>query len=633
MPPRSKGRGFSMTKRSPCIGLRRALACLAMALWCPLLASANPTPGDGRPLASKEEMIRDRFQRFQDRVFRLREQLAQAEPDNAARLGRALTRSGELALSEKLDEIIRQLKDGAQLDQAADAQAAWIEEADRLLGILLEQDANNDERKKEMERLQQYQEKLSQILSQQKGLRSDSAQSTEAQRMGKQLDQAIARAEALLRKQQQLSQQAPSTPTAEEQKALSRETEQLAEDLKNLAESPSSESTQPSAVDQAKQQTQAASQATQSASSSMSQAGQQMSQAGSPSPQDAQKQAEKSLQEAKKQLEEAKKALAESQQPNAQQSGEQRQVAQQTKGMGDQMKQDASSSQSGQKGQQGGQQGKSGKSGKKTPGAENLDQAESDMNGAAESLDEQKPQDATPKQDDAITQLEQAQQELEQAIEQLRKEQREETLRDLEARFREMLTKQRPINDATLSLDRAGKESFGRAEELQLAELSTNQRALSEQAATCLHILDEEGSTIAFPQVVEQLSEDMASSADRLAGSDVGTVTQAIQQEIVDTLEQLLDAVKKMQQENEQQQSQQGQQANKDPPLLPASAELKLLRSSQVRINSRTTAITDGAAKGTESRDAAAKGLKKLAARQAECAEIAKQMREKELSQ
>jgi len=48
------------------------------------------------PLARKETMIRDRFQRFEDRVFRLQEQLAELEPENATRLARALERAGDV---------------------------------------------------------------------------------------------------------------------------------------------------------------------------------------------------------------------------------------------------------------------------------------------------------------------------------------------------------------------------------------------------------------------------------------------------------------------------------------------------------------------------------------------------------
>ncbi len=590
------------------------------------------TPAEIQPLASKEEMIRDRFQRFHDRMFRLREQLSQTEPENAARLGRALTEAGELALADQLDQIIRMLRESAALDQAVDAQAKWIEEADKLLSILLEQDSNNEQRKQELERLQAYREKLAQILAQEKSLRAETGQTSAAARLSQQLDQALRRLDALAARQQKLSQATAGAPAqsaqqSADQQALSGDTAQLAEDISRLSDPSPSESKDSAAVEAAKAQMQAAAQSTQGGAQSMSQAGAQLGQSNPSEAQPQQQAAEKALKDAKEQLQAAKQALGEQERSAGQMGGEQRGVAQQTKGLSDQMKQDAASQGSQGSGKQ--SDGKSGQSGKKsTPGQQALDNAEQEMHGAAESLDAEKPQEATPKQDRAIAELEQAQEELEQALEQLRKEQREETLRDLEARFRAMLSKQRPINESTLSLDQLGRERFGRAEELQLADLSAEQQTLAEQAATCLHILDEEGTTIAFPRVVEQLAEDMKSSADRLASLDVGTVTQTIQQEIVDTLEQLLEAVKKMQQENEQQPGN-ASSSNKEPPLLPASAELKLLRASQMRVNTRTSVITESASKGAESPQSAAKALRKLAARQAECSEIAKQMRDR----
>jgi len=137
-----------------------AQSILFVVVWAnvPISFSSEPVESGGthevHPLASKEEMIRDRFQRFQDRVFRLREQLSEAEPQNAERLSRALTRAGELGLSDRLDEIIAQLRDSSALDGAVDAQGKWLEDADRLLSLLLERDSNNEERKRELERLQ-----------------------------------------------------------------------------------------------------------------------------------------------------------------------------------------------------------------------------------------------------------------------------------------------------------------------------------------------------------------------------------------------------------------------------------------------------------------------------------------------
>lgn len=618
--------------------MRRKINFILLGLLCTVFPfsgeagdGVNPGANEVHPLASKEEMVRDRFQRFQDRVFRLREQLSEREPENAARLSRALTRAGELGLSDRLEEIVRQLRESSALDQALDAQGKWLEDADRLLSLLLEQDSNNEERKRELDRLQAYKEKLAQLLEQERSLRAGSAQLGAAERMTAQLDQAIRRLDALLARQGQVSKATQGgTPsgdpkTAEQQRDLSRDTEQLAEDIARLGEPPAEGSKDSPPMESAKSQAQAASQSTQAGSQAMSQASEKLN-AGDPSSAgQQQKQAEASLRDAKAQLEAAKEALK--QQPSSpQMGGEQKAVAQQTQGLGDQMRQDASSSSSG------GKQGKSGgKSGsQKSPGLKNVDQAQKEMEGASESLDSSQPQEATPKQDRAVAELEEAKKELEEALEQLRKEEREETLRDLEARFRDMLLKQRPINEGTAALDQLGRENFKRAEQLQLADLATNERALSEQAATCLHILDEEGTTVAFPRVVSQLSQDMGTVADRLAGAEVGTLTQTIEQEIVDTLEQLLDAVKKMQQENEQQQSKQSSSSDKEPPLLPPSAELKLLKASQQRINTRTAVITEGAATGKESPEAAARGLKGLAARQVQCSEIAKQMRDRQ---
>ncbi|MBI1825051.1 MAG: hypothetical protein HY287_11485 [Planctomycetes bacterium] len=660
--------------------LRFSVCALALIVTNPLRADDEHSSGGNsdstlHPLSSKEEMIRDRFQRFQDRVFRLREQIAEKEPQNAARLGRALSQAGELELTAKLDALIKALRDPAQLPQTADAQTKWMEDADRLLNILLEQDSQNKERRDELDKLKQYQQKLNEILSQEQGLRNQSGETVEAKRMAAQLDQAIKRVEALIKRQNQLSQANQSqnakseqgekrakgeqgekggngekgargesgeqgakgegnqgSELGEQQKDLAKDTERLAEDLKQLGEKPeaptdAASQPQSSQLDAAKAMTQSASQSAQSGSQSMSQAGDQLSEKKQSDAAQSQKNAEASLEETKKQLEEAKNALQ--QKPSEAASGsEQRSVAQSTKSLSNQMQQDAQSSQ----GQQGKQGGKPGQSGQKSQSAkQQLDQAEKSMDDAAESLDKDSPEKAIPPQDDALDKLQEAKRELEEQIQKLRKEEKDETLRDLEARFRDMLSKQKPINDATASLNDAGRANFKRADELQLADMSMAQRGIAGQARTCLHILDEEGTTVAFPRVVNQLAEDMDSVAERLKGFDTGAITQTIEQEIVDTLTQLLDAVKKMQQENSEQAKSGGSQGggDKNQPLLPPSAELKLLKASQVRINTRTTTIAGSLESGSEQKPNAEKGLKVLATRQQECMDIARQMKDK----
>ena len=121
----------------------------------------------------------------------------------------------------------------------------------------------------------------------------------------------------------------------------------------------------------------------------------------------------------------------------------------------------------------------------------------------------------------------------------------------------------------------------------------------------------------------------MATVAGMLATYHVGALTQAIEQEIVEALEQLLEAVQRMQQENEQQEMSPGEADSSQSPLLPRSAELKLLRSSQLRVNKRTTAIETVRRAKAEAPELLADAANAVAARQKECATIAEEMRER----
>jgi len=606
-------------------------------------AQTKKAQGEVRPLASKEEMIRDRFQRFEDRVYRLRDSLQTGEPDNALRLERVLQRAGEMGIAERLEDLVKLLSDPSALTQAGDAQAKWLSDIDRILAILMERDSENEERQAEIERLEKYQEKVGKILEQQKALRDQSAQDAMRKRMSEQLGDAIKRVEALLQRQEGVSEDTnqagkagssgekkpsdaddatPAERLAKQQEALSRDTQQLAEDLKQLGTPETPQDASDPAQTEAQSAGQAAAESAKSASGAMSEASKSLEQGQPSSANQPQEKAEESLREAKEKLEEAKQKLDQQTKPEAN-AEPQQQLAEETESLADEMQQDAASKAEGQS-PPGDPSG--GQPSPPSPGQQGVEQAESEMQDASKSLGKSEAKKAKESQDRAIEQLEEAKKELEDALSQLRKEEKEETLRDLESRFREMLSAQRAINEATLRLHQTGRENFTRPDKLKLADLSAQQRELSQDAATCLHILDEDGTTIAFPRIIEQLSEDMDTVADRLADLRVDTLTQTIEREIVDTLEQLLSAVQQMQQENEQQEGGGGSKPGEgDEPLLPPSAEFKLLRASQLRVNQRTDVIENERAEEPEPVEA----LKKVAKRQTDCAAIAQEMRDR----
>ena len=580
------------------------------------------------PLAAKEEMIRARLGRLQDRIFHLRQKLLQTEPENAARLARALERAGELGLADQLDVIVEMLKNSTEIAGAIDQQNEWVEKADRLLDILLERDSSDRHRDDKIDRLHAQRKQLSKLLEQQRALRDASARTSVLQRLQEQYDQFLRRIDALSQRQAETrdATEAPSKLGADEKKALaerqieaSRMAAELSDDLQQASESRPDAHADSREAEDARQAAGEAAKSTQQAAKAMRESAKGVEESDPNAVQEANEKAQEALDQAREEIERALKELRRQSSSGAQ-AGQQGEVAERTRGLAEEMRK------GGDEGGQNSQQ--SPQSQKKGPDPQNLDRAGGDMDDAKESLEQDEPEQATAKQEDAIEKLEQTQQELEEALNQLRKEDRAEMLRDLEARFRFMLAKQRSINGDTDSLSELGSENFARADRLQVAEVAERQRSLADRASSCVHILDEEGTTIVFPRVVGQLSTDMGVVATRLGDSLVDVLTLAMQQELIETLEQLLESVKQMQQENEQSDDNQSSDESNSP-LLPASAELKLLRSSQRRVNTRTEAIESIRQANSVSRDVLLRDLKDAAQRQTECEEIAKELRER----
>ncbi len=659
-----------MKLRRQCVWFVLLIGTIAPVNLVPAQTDQETPPADEmvNPLVAKEEMIRDRVLRFEDRMFRLREKLLETEPESAARLAAALEHAGELAVKDQIEAILSLLSDGSRLQKAGERQDALINDLESILATLTQQDENQEAREEEIERLEELKAELDRIIKQERRHRASAGQAGDRGGRAARLGDAIERLDEIIRRQQasrdsgaklDKTDQAAAKETAQQQADIAADTKTLAEDVKQLAEESSpggvaqppsagskgssqqgGESSQEGASQEGKSQegdqSSGASQQMQSAASDMESAQQKMNQArqeletgDASSATEDQEQALEDLRRARHRLEQAKRALEE--ESNLERlADEQRETAEQTGALAKKMQGgQPGGQQGGQQGeQQDGQQGES--SGEQTPGQQQVEQARGHMDDAAKDLDQSASREATQDQDRALAELEDAAAELEEALRQLRQEEQEEILRDLESRFREMLKAQRAINTATVALHAVGKDTFKRADELRAAELSATQGGLADDAATCLHILEEEGTTVVFPSVIEQLSEDMETVADRLARLNVGILTQAIEEGIVTTLEDILEAIERKRKEMEQQ-SQMGQPSSgDDQPLLPTSAELKLLRASQVRVNKRTEAIEKARATQAETHEELKGATQKVAHRQEDVAGMARELRDVE---
>jgi hypothetical protein len=136
-------------------------------------------------------------------------------------------------------------------------------------------------------------------------------------------------------------------------------------------------------------------------------------------------------------------------------------------------------------------------------------------------------------------------------------------------------------------VDRIPQDKRGRSDEIEAGRLSRKESQIVIESENTLQILREEGSAVAFPEAVQQMVEDMEQVVVRLSQTDVGEITQGIEEDIIAALEEMIEALQKAQQENEKKkQSGEGQPA--DPALIDKLAELKMIRSLQLRVNTRT---------------------------------------------
>ena len=263
-----------------------------------------------------------------------------------------------------------------------------------------------------------------------------------------------------------------------------------------------------------------------------------------------------------------------------------------------------------------------------TPGRERIQEAVPKQEQAADDLQEKKRDQAGPKQDDAIKKLNDAIKELEKRLKQLREEEAMRQLAGLEARCNRMLQLQTAVYEATKLIDSAVQKAGGTkaTADIQKAQSQADrEREIVVEADKTLDLLKAEGSAVAFAGVLQEVRVDMAGVQQRLTGADVGAVTQEVESNIIALLKEMAAALKKQQQDMQQQQQQQQQSQSGPQPnqaLVNKIAELKLIRSLQSQVNSRTK-LHGAKSPGEQTADLqTATELRALAARQIKIQEM-----------
>jgi hypothetical protein len=504
-------------------------------------AADAPAPAAAPPLASREQDVARQFRDLERTFLRLADLMAATDPRRAALLRDVFARAREEEVGDRLDVIVSLLEQG-QLLKAGSSQATAIEKLQELLGLL---EAGDTERQRASakEEVKKFLSRVAKAIAKQRDIEGSTEAGGDAERL------------------------------AGRQEKLAEETEELARDIEGFAK---------------RMDASAGGDAGKAEAGERAEAGEKAE--GSP------KGGEQGAKDGEQQSEGGEQDS---------QSGER----------GSQ-----SGKQGGQSGEQGEQSGQPGEESEAEGGEkpiegddeasraartkQRLEAAKRRMQKAKEQLDEARRRDARGEQEKAVEELETARAELEEILRQLREEEVEKLLVQLEARLRAMLRAEKAVLAgidklaAEKAADQAGAD---RERQLEAARLGREQAAIGVDAGKALVLVRDDGSAVAIPEALEQVRDDATQAAARLGRGDTGETTRGLVQDLVANLEEMLGALEKAQ--KEQQARQQGGAGGRpaqpgEQPLVDKISELKMIRSLQMRVNTRTKRfaqlLTDG---------------------------------------
>jgi hypothetical protein len=263
-----------------------------------------------------------------------------------------------------------------------------------------------------------------------------------------------------------------------------------------------------------------------------------------------------------------------------------------------------------------------------SPVRKRLEAAREHMDQAKQRLEKAKKDGALNEQKEALRELDSAKAELEEILRQLREEEMKRLLAMLEARFLKVLQIQREINDATGRLDKIPVVERSHTFEIDTGRLSNREADIVMEVAKALSLLRQEGSSVAMPEAVQQVHEDMQQLVHRLAEGKTEVLTQAIEKDVVTELQEIINALKKAQNSGKPKPPK-GPTPNgqpQDPPLIEFLAELKMIRSLQNRVNSRTERYSKLVEGEQASKDDVLEALRHLSEQEARVYKVTKDL-------
>jgi hypothetical protein len=558
--------GFNLWR----FGVVLSIAMFGQMSWGDIACAAEGADGEATPaavenvpvpLAETQEALALRYQRFEATLQQLQDTLRKTDPSRAELLIRAIGKSKEGRIPDQMQQLVKLLKN----DQLGDAIERQTDLAKQLQGLLelLQSEDRKDELARERDRIAGILKDLNKTIAKEMDLRAATERREDADRLAAEQEKIAKQTGSLAERIE-----APALDEGKEGNKGKQEPSEKSAPEKPASEKGPSENENADKADPDQMETPPG----------------ESPEAGPPSETPA-----------------GKPKPAGKPQSGTPPAG---------KPMGESPESESGESQSGEE--------QSANPKESQPGQKEVEAAKERLERAIEELKKKKHAEASNEQDAAIAELLKAKEKLEQILRQLREEERELVLQALETRLRDMLTRQGAVYAASISLNRIPADQQTDRHRGRSIELGRQQEEIVLDASKTLLLLKEEASSVAFPQAIEEIRADMVQVARRFAQVDVSESTLAIEKEIIEALEELVEA---LQAEIEKQKDKGEQKAGQpsppqEPGLVNQIAELKMLRSLQYRINRRTKRLGREVEGESADRPDLVQQLKELSARQ-----------------
>jgi hypothetical protein len=525
-------------------------------------AQAQENAGDqgaveGEGLPAVESRLAERYDRLELLAARLAELTASTQPRRAELLRQLVARGRESDVPGQFDGVVAALNDESY-STAIDGQAKLQAELQKLLELLLQEDRDR-QLESERKRVLRYLQDVNKLIRLERGVKARTGGGDDAKEL------------------------------TEDQKRIAGETEKLQQEIAE------SETSQADAAEGAEGQ--------EGQDSPGAEGGQPGDSAGEgdekPESEQQDGKSEQSEKEPSRGDEgDSEKSPGEQKEPSESSEGGQPSESQRSEGQQSEGQPSEGQPSQGQQSEGQPSEGQPGQSGgspqQKSPmdkASEGLKRAQQRMQAAQQQLEKAQRDGAQAAQQQAIEELEQAKADLERILRQLREEEMERMLVLLEARFRKMLEEQNAVYDETKKLDKASATAPEHELEIASGRLSRRERLIVREADRALILLREDGTSIAFPESIEQARDDMQQIAERLNRVKVDMLTQGMEEDVIAALEETLAAIQQSLEKLRDQKAQQPGGGGGEPgeqALVDQLAELRMIRALQLRINRRT---------------------------------------------